>query len=119
MSVYFLAQNVTVSQTVGAVGGNQNPIVSMPTAENGSGAPPSSHAFVLTVTGSGNVSATAQPVGSNDGINFVAYGSPIVASSLQTVSSQAQAGTTPFEFLGAYVSAISGTNASATVTASA
>ncbi len=119
MSVYGLANNISAAQTAGNVGQSANPIVPMPASEAGAGTPPVTHVFVLTVTGSGNVSATAQPVGSNDGVNFVNYGSPIVAASLQTVSSQAQVGNSPFAYLSAFVSAISGTNASATVTVSA
>lgn len=117
MSVYFLAQNVTAVQTLANIG-SPNQIVSLPPANLGAGSPPTDHAFILTVTGSGAVSASAQIVGSNDGINFVNYGSVISAASAATVSSQAQQGTTPFQVLCAIITAISGTNASASVTVS-
>lgn len=117
MAVYNLA-TATAAQTAGAVGTSANPIVNAPASESGAGSPPSVQAFVLTVQGSGNVSATAQIVGSNDGVNFVTYGAPIAAASAQTVSSQGQGGVVPYQYYSAYVTAISGTNAVATVTVS-
>lgn len=116
MSVYFLAQNVAAVQTVPVAVGVANPIVKPSGLGN---TPPTPQTFVLTVQGNGAVSASAQILGSNDGINFVAYGAVIAASSDTTISSQAQVGTACYDQYAAIITAISGTNARATVTMSA
>lgn len=116
MAVYFLAQNVSAVQTVAAIGSSTNPIVLAPASESGAGSPPTDQIFVLLVAGSGAVSASAQIVGSNDGVNFVNYGAAVAAAAAPTVSAQAQAGTSPFQYYSAIITAISGTNAVASVT---
>ena len=118
MSVYNLCQGISAPQGAGVIGTSTNPIVSAPASESGSGSPPVAQAFVLVVTGSGSVSATAQIVGSNDGVNFVNYGAAIVAASATTVSAQGQQGATPYQYYGAYITAISGGGAVASVNVS-
>lgn len=118
MSVYNLCQGISALQGAGVIGTSTNPIISAPASESGSGSPPSVQAFVLLVTGSGSVSATAQIVGSNDGVNFVNYGAAIVASAATTVSAQGQGGIVPYQFYAAYITAISGGGAVASVNVS-
>lgn len=80
-------------------------------------------AFVLTVKGTGNVSASAQMVGSNDPYfctngNYVTLGDPIHATG-STSAVASMGGTAPFAYFGAFITAISGVNATAAVTMSA
>lgn len=79
--------------------------------------PPSQQAFQLTVKGSGTVSATAQIYGSNDGKNWLTIGSPVTANGTNLASTGAL-GTVPFAYYGALLTAISGANATATLTMS-
>jgi hypothetical protein len=76
--------------------------------------------FQVVVTGtSGNVSATVQPIVSNDGVNWSNYGSAIATgigtSPQQGIGPGAQA----WQYFSAYVTAISGTGASVTCTMAA
>jgi hypothetical protein len=126
MSVYTLCQGVTANQTITNVpsidGSNSSASASTnqvaqptTTAEN---TPPQSQGFQLTVKGSaGNVSATAHIVGSNDGITWAETGTTVAATSASLVSSAlAASANAPYLWFGAYISAISGTNAKASVT---
>jgi hypothetical protein len=70
--------------------------------------------FQLTVTGSGAVSATVQPVVSNDGVNWSSYGDPFTATGT-TKASQIAGGAQNWKFYSAYLTAISGTGAKATL----
>lgn len=72
--------------------------------------------FFLVVTGSGAVSAMAQVMGSNDGVNWTPYGPPITATAATGTSVGAATGLTPFVFFTGYVTAVSGTNASVSLT---
>lgn len=74
--------------------------------------------FFLTVNGVGAVSATAQPMVSNDRVNWLNYGAPITAAGT-TTGVAAQTGNQVWEYYGAVLTAISGTNASAKLTMSA
>lgn len=114
MTIYVLAQNVAAVQTIADVG-TKNQIVDIAPFSSDSNSPPSTQTFVLTVTGSGDVSGTAQILASLDGVNFVNYGSAIVAAAAPTTSSQAQVSQGTFEFYAAIITAIGGTNARATV----
>lgn len=80
--------------------------------------PPSAQAFQLTVTGTGTVSATAQMVASNDGVHWLTIGAPIAAAAASGNSSAGGLNNSAFSFFGAYITAISGTGAKATVTMS-
>ena len=82
---------------------------------------PVNQSIQVVVTGSGNVSATVHWQVSNDGVNWFDYptvGTITVASGASPQQNNA-AGNTPYQYFSAYVSAISGTNASVTATMSA
>lgn len=79
--------------------------------------PPAQQAFQLTVTGTGAISGTVQIYGSNDAVHWLTIGSTITANGNTSVSTGAN-GTVPFAFFGCLLTAISGTNARATVTMS-
>lgn len=73
--------------------------------------------YQVTVKGTGSVSCTVQPVASNDGINWANNGSTIVVASGSNVSTNiGNVANAPFKYFGAFVTAISGTNAKVTVT---
>lgn len=119
MSLYYPFQNVKAVQT-GPLS-NPNQWVE-PSSANNPNAPASAHSFILVVNGIGICSATVQIVGSNDGVTFVNYGGPITAAGAAvdiTPATQQANGTTPYNFIGAYVTAISGTRAAATLELSA
>jgi len=113
MSVYTLVPAQTAVQTVANVGW-QNPVVE-PDGQLAS-SPPIEQAFIVTVTGSGNVSASAQIVGSNDTVNWALYGPAIAVASGASPQSQSAVGNIPYQFYSAFLTAISGTGAKATVT---
>jgi hypothetical protein len=82
--------------------------------------PPAEQTFQLVVAGVGAVSASAQILVSNDTgddpsqYNWLPYGDPIAAAG--TNNGQASsAGSQAWRHFGAYLTAISGTNASATL----
>jgi hypothetical protein len=120
MAVYALIYGASATQTVAAVGSSTNPIATpQPTPGVGYGVG-TGQAIQVTVSSAsaGAISATVQPVGSNDGMNWVPTGSAITASGTASGSgiSTFTAGaalTTPYAFFGAYVTAISGTGAKA------
>lgn len=118
MASYTIFTGVKAAQTGPLSYPNQ--IVS-PVGQNPN-SPTQSQAFVLTLTGIGNCSATCQIVASNDGQNFVNLGGTLTATGpavdLKTaVQSATSSGT--YNFYGAYITAISGTNANATLNLSA
>lgn len=119
MALYFPFQNVKAVQTGPLSYPNQ---LVAPGSANNPNSPAGTHSFVLVVSGIGNCSATAQIVGSNDGVTFVNYGGPITAAGATvdlTPATQQANGQTPYDFIGAYVTAISGTRAAATLQLSA
>lgn len=120
MSVFILADRVTATQDVTAVSihGGRNQAAKPPGANNANSPTPTQQ-FQLIVRGVGDVSATAQPAGSNDGVTWVDVGSPLAAGTDTDVSSVGGTSTSPFSYFGAYITAISGTDAEATVTMSA
>jgi hypothetical protein len=63
----------------------------------------------------GNCSATAQVIVSNDNINWSNYGAAISASSGASPNTATGSGTQPWEYISAYITAISGTGAKAQV----
>jgi hypothetical protein len=79
--------------------------------------PPDQQAFQLTVSGVGAVSASAQIYGSNDGKNWLTIGGPITGSGT-TTGNVGALGSVGYSFYGALLTAISGTNAVATLTMS-
>lgn len=74
-------------------------------------APAAGQGFTVQVNGSGAVSATVQPFASNDGVNWVAYGSAITASGPAGVGVNTGTGTGNFAWYTAQLTAISGTGA--------
>lgn len=116
MTTAVLCQNIAAVQSAPA--GGSLPVGSNsinPTADT---APinTQTQAFQLTVTGSGNVSASAQIIVSNDGVNWASYGSAIAATSGASPNLAIGSGAQPWQFFSAYITAISGTGAKATVT---
>lgn len=91
-----------------------------PPGPNNPNMPPQTQAFQLTVSGVGAVSATAQIIVSNDSggdpsqYDWVNYGDPVSASGT-TVGIYPSGGNQPWRHYGAYLTAISGTNAAATL----
>jgi hypothetical protein len=79
--------------------------------------PPGQQSFQLVVKGTGAVSAQAQIYGSNTGLDWATVGAPITANGTTKATVVAN-GTVPFAFFGALLTAISGTNAIASVTMS-
>ena len=121
MTAYLLLNNVTAVQTAPTLA-RPAPQAALP--GGGAGSPvggPTNQSFHAVVTGSGSVSATIHLQVSNDGMNWIDY--PTIG--VMTVSSGGApqqalaAGTTPYQYFSAYVSAISGTNASVSLTMSA
>lgn len=70
--------------------------------------------FQVTVKGTGAVSATVQPVVSNDGVNWSNYGDPVTVSGT-TRAVAGFGGAQNWKFYSAYLTAISGTAAQATL----
>lgn len=123
MPVVRLIVNATAVQTVanvengdGSNVGGVNPNY-QPNNPAGSTTPAASQGFQLVVTGSGPVSASAQVVVSNDGVNWTNL-SPLITAPAAGGTSSAIGGNSnvPYQFFGAYITAISGTNAKATLT---
>ncbi len=75
--------------------------------------------FHIVVTGSGAVSATVQPLASNDGVNWLTYGATISVASGTAPQQAAGNGGATWAYFSAYVTAISGTGAQATCVMSA
>lgn len=74
--------------------------------------------FQVNLTGTGSISASVQIMASNDGVNWVNYGSVIAVSGTGSVGSTVSgggSGTTSYAYFGATVTAISGTGTSVTV----
>lgn len=91
-----------------------------PPGPNNPDMPPQQQTFQLVVDGVGTVSATAQVIVSNDSggdpslYNWIAYGDPIVASG-PNIGQATESMNGAWRNYGAYLTAISGTNASATL----
>lgn len=117
MSTYLLCQGVTGTQS--APSGGVLPTGSQRVTPGKMVSPinPQAQTFhVVVTTQSGNGSATVQPIVSNDGQNWSAYGSAIVVASGASPAQEIGNGSQPWEHYSAYVTAISGTGASVTCT---
>lgn len=120
MAKYDLLLNVTAAKT----GGKPQGQAVAPPGPTNPNMPPQAQSFQLDVTGVGAVSASAQVVVSNDDgpdpslFNWTAYNDPVTVADTDNAS-QIQAGNQCWKWFGAYVTAISGTNASATLRMSA
>lgn len=75
-------------------------------------------AFQITVKGQGAVSASVQMYGSNDNKNWAKIGAPVNVAGTN-VATAGTNGSVGYSFFGALLTAISGTNALATVTMNA
>ena len=122
MSIYTIFQNITAAQTVSAISqhGGSNRAVDVP-FPLGSSNPPSYQTWVLTVSTPQpgvSVSASAQPCGSNDGVNWVTINNPISAASAPNIALIALTTNLQFKYYGAYLTAISGAGATANMTIS-
>lgn len=111
MTTYVLSLGVTAQQAAPTSLGvlpNGSQAVS-PLTDSSSSA--QSQSYQVTVTGVGNVSATYQPVVSNDGINWLNYGSAIAIASGAAPQSASFSASQPWLYYSGYFTAISGTNA--------
>lgn len=70
--------------------------------------------FQLTITGNGSISATVQPLVSNDGISWSPYGDPVSLSGV-TKASVGFGGSQNWKYYSALLPAISGISAQATL----
>lgn len=123
MTIYVLFQNITAVQKAPSAGalptGSQ---YVQPISQNNPNSPANAHAFTLKVTGVGNCSATVQCIGSNDGANWINYGNTFQATGTTadiTPGIASAQGTFPYNYVSGYVTAISGTNAAASLIVSA
>ena len=66
---------------------------------------------VIATTSSGNVTASVQPIVSNDGVNWINYGSAIAISSGASPQQAQGNGTAFWKYMSAYCSAMTGTGA--------
>ena len=112
MASYDLLLNQTVPAS--APPPQKEPV--QPWGANNPTSPPPEQTFHLIVAGTaGNVSGTAQVIVSNDGVNWVNYGDAIAAASTYLTAQASFAGTQAWKYFGAYLTAISGTGATATL----
>lgn len=112
MASYDLLQNQTVLATAPPP---QKEAV-QPWGPTNPTSPPGQQTFHLTITGTaGNVSGTAQIIATNDGSNWVNYGDPIAAPSTYLTAQASMSGTAAWKFFGAYLTAIAGTGAKASL----
>jgi len=100
MTIAFLCQNVTAIQTAPASGAI--PLGSQSVNPAGGTSPINAAVqtfqLVVTCTGGGNCSATAQVMVSNDGVNWSTYGSTIVANSGASPNTATGNGSVPWQF---------------------
>lgn len=129
MSTYLLLNNQTVVQSapgtaqLDASGGVPTAGFNLPfnsnlvTLTGGAGEmvqASAAQSFQVVVTGtSGNVSATVQPIVSNDGYNWMPYGSAITVASGATPQQGSANGSGFWRYFSAYLTAITGTGATA------
>jgi len=114
---YQLLTNVTAVQAAPTATRGPMNAVKAPGPSNPN-MPPQEQTFNLMVSGVGAVSVTAQLVVSHDGVNWMAYNDPITASGTDS-GGKITTGSGAWPWFGAYVTAISGTNASANLTMAA
>lgn len=121
MSIWYLLRNQTVTQTAPPP---PNPVA--PWGPTNPTSPPQQQTYHLEVAGTaGNMSGTAQLVVSNDEgpdpslFNWINYGDPLVAASTYLVAQASASMNASWRHYGAYLTAISGTGAKATLRMSA
>ena len=118
MTTAVLCSGVTAAQTLVNGSGNVPTGSQVVNPSGGSTAtnPPVQSFQLLVTCSAGNCSATAQVIVSNDGVNWSNYGSAISASSGVSPNTAIANNSQPFQYYSAYITAISGTNAKASVT---
>jgi len=107
MTVYVLNSNQTVTgqgQTVPM----QNQMV------GGAVNPPTQTFQVVATTTSGNVAATVQPVGSNDGVHWINLGTAITLASGASPQTGSVIDNSTYQYFAANVTVITGTGAQVT-----
>jgi len=125
MAFYIIATNVKAVQTIANIQNTAGTttgtnLIAQPVGPNGNvSVPTQSQAFQLNVSGTGSVSATMQPVVSNDGTNWSAYGATVTATGFNGGSNNIALTNAPFIYFSAYITAISGTGATASINMSA
>lgn len=107
MTVFVLNSNQTV------IGQGQTVPMSSFTA-NGGPNPPTQTIQVVATTTSGNVTATVQPLGSNDGANWVNLGTAITIASGASPQTAAAITNSTYQYFAANVTALTGTGAKVT-----
>lgn len=119
MSLYFPIKGATKVQTGPLAYPNQSV---QPLSQNSPNSSASAMELQIVVNGIGACSASVQFVGSNDGVNWNALGAPLQGSAAFadiTPASASAFSSAPYANVGAYVTAISGTQASVTASVSA
>ncbi len=127
MTVYHLCDNIAAAQTLPAQAENPNKPSNLPSGSNfidlsnggalGPTIAPTNQSFTLVVVGNGGatVSATGQVIASNDGVHWQNYGSALSATSGPSPGMANASGSTNFAFYSAFITAITGTGAKASV----
>lgn len=119
MAVYFPIKGATKVTTGVFSAPNQ---VVQPLGQNNPNSPAGQHSLEVVTNGIGNCSSSVQFYGSNDGVSFFPYGPLLTATGTAADLSPGVsvfAGTQSYTYIGAVVTAISGTNASVTASISA
>ena len=113
MTVYYLNGSPQLGQATTGVG----QIVPMVDKATGSFNNPPFQTFqVVATTTAGNVTATVQPEGSNDGVNWVPIGSAIAITSGASPQTSSAVANTTYQYYQANVTALTGTGAAVTTT---
>jgi len=116
MTAYVLAKTLASDATIAAALANSHSQAVNPSAGQAPTNPQTQTFEVVATTTSGNVTATVQVYASNDGVNWVAYGSPITIASGASPQIGSGTGASPWQWYTALVSALTGTGAQCTVT---
>lgn len=112
MTVYYLNGSAQVGQSTTGPG----QVVSMQNQLVGGYVNPPTQSFLAVVSGTGTVSATVQPQGSNDAVNWVNVGSGMTIASGASPQIGTEVSNVTYQFYRSNVTAISGTSATVTTT---
>lgn len=112
MTVYYLNGSAQVGQTVTGVGQT----IPMQNQISGGFVNPPTQSFMAVVTGTGSVSATIQPQGSNDGVSWASIGSGITIASGASPQIGTEISNVTYQYYRSNVTALTGTGASVTTT---
>lgn len=116
MTAYVLSKTAVATATIAAALSNGQSQAVNPSAGQAPTNPQTQTFQAVATASTGNVSATVQIYASNDGGNWVPYGSAITIASGATPQQGVSNGAQPWQYYTALVSALSGTNAQVTVT---